>query len=78
MLQARVKDNPRDRGAKKELQLIMKSYETKLKDAIDAGEFDIVSGFIEEAKFIAPRSLRLKAFSKKVDKMKKEQAQNAN
>ena len=71
-----MKDNPRDRDAKKELQKIMKSYETKLKDSIEAGDYDTALAFIEEAKQIAPRSIRLKSLTKKIEQKKKEQANN--
>lgn len=76
LLQARVKDNPRDRDARKDMQKIMKSYETKLKDTIEAGDYDTALAFIEEAKLIAPRSIRLKTLTKKIEQKKKEQANN--
>ncbi len=68
----RLKDNPRDRDARKELQSIMKSYEAKVKEAIDSGDFDTATAYIHEAQVIAPRSIRLKSLLRKIEKKRNE------
>ncbi|MBL1141510.1 MAG: SUMF1/EgtB/PvdO family nonheme iron enzyme [Proteobacteria bacterium] len=73
ILQSRLRQNPRDRDARKELQSIMKSYEDKVKEAINNGELDQASAYIREALEIAPRSDRLKLILKKIEKKKNQQ-----
>lgn len=75
-LQARVKDNPRDKEARKELQSIMKTYEAKVKAAVEENDFDTALSYIEQDKVIAPRSIRLKALSKRIEQKKKEHLGN--
>ena len=75
-LQARIKNNPKDRDARKEIQSIMKSYESKVKDAIESGELDTATAYLREAQEIAPRSIRVKAMLKKIEQKKKEQQQD--
>ncbi|MCG8380556.1 MAG: SUMF1/EgtB/PvdO family nonheme iron enzyme, partial [Proteobacteria bacterium] len=74
-LQQRLRENPRDREARKELQSIMKSYESKVKAAIEAGDFDTASAYLKDAQQIAPRSVRLKTLLKKVEEKQKQQLQ---
>jgi serine/threonine protein kinase len=70
-LQARIKENPRDRAARKEIQSIMKSYESKVKEAIEAGELDTATAFLREAQSITPRSIRIKTLLKKIEQKRK-------
>jgi len=70
-LQTKIKDNPKDRGARKEIQTIMKSYESKVKEAIDSGDLDTATVFLEEVQAIAPRSIRVKNLLKKIEQKRK-------
>jgi serine/threonine protein kinase/ribosomal protein S20 len=70
-LQARIKDNPKDRAARKEVQTIMKTYESKIKDTIAAGDLDTATAFLREVQAIAPRSIRVKNLLKKIEQKRK-------
>jgi len=66
-LQAQIKNNPKDRDARKEIQVIMKTYETKVKEAIDTGDLDTAAAYLQEVQEIAPRSIRVKNLLKKIE-----------
>lgn len=70
-LQSKIKENPKDRSARKEIQTIMKSYESKVKQAIDSGDLDTATAFLQEVQAIAPRSIRVKNLLKKIEQKKK-------
>jgi len=68
-----LNDNPRDRDARKELQPIIKTYEVKVKKAINSGDFDTATAYIRELLVIAPRSIKLKSILRNIEKKKKKQ-----
>tara|TARA_R110002072_G_scaffold6364_5_gene37548 strand:- start:702 stop:2483 length:1782 start_codon:yes stop_codon:yes gene_type:complete len=70
-LQAQIKENPKDRDARKEIQVIMKSYEPKVKEAIDTGDLDTAAAYLHEVQKIAPRSIRVKNLLKKIEQKRK-------
>lgn len=70
-LQAQIKENPKDRDARKEIQAIMKSYESKIKEAIDTGDLDTAAAYLHEVQEIAPRSIRVKNLLKKIEQKRK-------
>ncbi len=70
-LQARIKDNPKDRTSRKEIQTIMKPYESKIKDTIAAGDLDTATAFLREVQTIAPNSIRIKTLLKKIEQKRK-------
>lgn len=71
-LQAQIKENPKDRDARKEVQALMKSYESKIKEAIDSGDLDTAAAYLHEVQEIAPRSVRVKNLIKKIEQKRKE------
>lgn len=70
-LQAQIKANPKDRDARKEIQAIMKTYESKVKEAIDAGDLDTAAAYLHEVQEVAPRSIRVKNLLKKIEQKRK-------
>jgi formylglycine-generating enzyme required for sulfatase activity/serine/threonine protein kinase len=73
LLKDRIKNNPRDRAARKELQAILKSGESKVKEAIQAGDLELADSYIKQALELAPRSAKLRQAARKLDAKKKEQ-----
>jgi len=74
LLKNRIKNNPRDRAARKELQAILKSGESKVKEAIQAGDLDLAESYIKQAQELAPRSAKLRQAARKLEAKKKEQS----
>jgi len=77
-LKNRLKNNPKDRGARKELQSILKSSENKVKEAIHAGDLELAETYIKQALELAPRSVKLRQAARKLEAKKKEQSAHEN
>ncbi len=73
VLKNRLKNDPKDRDARKELQAILKSGESKVKDAMHAGDLELAETYIKQAQELAPRSIKLRQAARKLEAMKKEQ-----
>jgi formylglycine-generating enzyme required for sulfatase activity/serine/threonine protein kinase len=73
LLKDRIKNNPRDRAARKELQTILKSGESKIKEAIQADDLELADTYIKQAQELAPRSAKLRQAARKLEVKKKEQ-----
>jgi formylglycine-generating enzyme required for sulfatase activity len=78
LLKSRLKNNPKDRGARKELQSILKSSENKVKEAIQAGDLELAESYIKQAQELAPRSAKLRQAARKLEAKKKEQSAHEN
>jgi len=68
--QQRLEYNPKDRDARKELQSIMKTYEAKVKEAIDSGDFDTATAYLHEVQVIAPHSKIIKSLIRKIEQIR--------
>ncbi|MCZ6803290.1 MAG: hypothetical protein O7D86_04980 [Proteobacteria bacterium] len=66
----RLKYNPKDRDARKEFESIIKTYEAKVKEAIDSGDFDTATAYLHEVQDIAPNSKLIKSLIRKIDKIR--------
>lgn len=72
LLKNELKNNPQDKEARQELQTIMKSYESRIKEAAASGDVDTAMAYLREARFIAPNSVRLKTILKRLEQKKRQ------